>query len=240
VSCWPEPKLDATQWPVRVSQRTSPAQPSKAGLVVDRLELRRGSCELRTPPLGRDSAWFVHQVTIYASDIRLGSARSTGASLLTGRLDTLAAQFGPRAAPAQVFTLNARADVRADALKNLFVRIDGDSSHGTIEGEMGLAGRDSTPSGAGLRLAFAPLAARDLRRFVPSLPQAQDVRLDLLLGRDGQALIVRAHADAGAHGRFDLEARGLRSSSGPMALRAGAATTAIDLGMWMGARRGSW
>jgi hypothetical protein len=219
--------IDLTHWPALPSSGP-PSRPPSTGtlLLVDALELRRGALEWWMPPRGRDSLWWGREVALRARSVRVAGGR------VTGRVETLAADFGPREAPAQRFALAASGDLRRDALRDLHLRIDGDSTHVFATGTCGAPDSVRPFAGTDLAVGFAPLAARDVRRYFPSSVDPGDVTVDARLRGDGSLLIAHVEARGTRGARLDLDARATPTFSGPVVLWARGESHAIDWGAW--------
>ena len=159
---------------------------------------------------------------------------------VTGRVETLAADFGPREAPAQRFALAASGDLRRDALRDLHLRIDGDSTHVFATGTCGAPDSVRPFAGTDLAVGFAPLAARDVRRYFPSSVDPGDVTVDARLRGDGSLLIAHVEARGTRGARLDLDARATPTFSGPVVLWARGEVTRSTGEPGPGALRASW
>src|SRR5262245_59275364 len=225
--------IDFTDWPALAPSRPSSRPKSTAAvLLVDALTLRRGAVDWQMPPRGRDSLWWGREVMLQIRGFRVAGG------LVLGRVATLEASFGPREAPAQRFGLAASGDLGRDALRDLHLSIDGDSTHVFAAGTCGAPDSLHRFAGTDLAVGFGPLAARDVRRYFPSAVDPGDVTLDARLRRDGALLIAHVAASGTRAARLDLDARVTPTTSGPVVLWARGQSHAIDWGAWTGGAPG--
>lgn len=179
-------------------------------LQIDRAQIDRGRFAAAFHAEGRDSTARVHDLRLYASDVRRASA-------LTGRLDTLGLR-GELPGEGSGLQLSARGMLSTMSLTVDTLQMDSPRSRVRANGHVRwAAGTREDLEEIGGHLTADPFVMADLTSFVPALdldPQ-ETLTLDVEVAGTGNGLVTTANAQFQRGGTIQLSAEAPLATTAP-------------------------